>query len=309
MLKNSKILVFGANGLVGSNLYKKLLDDKYINTIGITSKDADLRIEKEAESIFKLHKPEYVFLCAAKVGGIKANNTYPVEFLYDNIMIEMNIIKLCYKYSVSKLLFLGSNCIYPKECEQPITEDMLLTGPLEPTNKPYAIAKIAGIELCDAYNREYNTNFISVMPINIYGPGDKYNNENSHMLPSLIHKIHTAKINNEPNVHLWGDGTPLRECMYAEDLAEALILIMNSYNDKELINIGGGEEYTIKEIANIIKDVIEYKGNILFDINNLNGTPRKVLDNSKLKKLNWHPKTKLKDGIINIYKEYLKLYK
>jgi GDP-L-fucose synthase len=300
---NKKIYIAGHNGMVGSSLYRNL---SKTNNIIITksSKELDLRNQKNVNDFFEKEKPEYVFLCAAYVGGIYANNTYRADFIYNNLMIEANIIHAAYNNNVEKLLFLGSSCIYPKYANQPIKESELLSGYLEYTNEPYAIAKIAGLKLCESYNDQYNCNFISAMPTNLYGSNDNYDLKNSHVLPALIRKFHEAKINNLPYVEIWGDGTARREFMYVDDLAEALIFLMDNYNNKEIINVGTGLDITISDLAILIKKIIGYSGDISYNTNMPNGTIRKLLDISKLTKLGYTHKISLEEGILRTYNSY-----
>ena len=292
-----KIYVAGHNGLVGSSIKRRLERDGYNNIICRSSSELDLRRQDAVEIFFERERPDYVFLAAAKVGGIAANNTFPAQFIYENIMIEANVINAAYIYKVKKLLFLGSSCIYPKFAEQPIKEEYLLDGKLEPTNEPYAIAKIAGIKMCESYNRQYGTNFISVMPTNLYGPNDNFNLETSHVLPALIRKFHEAKAENRSHVVLWGTGKVSREFLYVDDLADAAVYLMNTYDSSGIVNIGAGEDLTIQELANIVKEVVGYKGEIVYDTTKPDGTPRKLLDTSKLNSLGWKAKTSLKQGI------------
>lgn len=308
MNKESKIYVAGHRGLVGSAIVRTLRANGYNNLLFKTSKELDLRKQAEVEAFFAQESPDYVFLSAAKVGGINANNIYRAEFLYDNLMIEANIINSAYLHKVKKLLFLGSSCIYPKLCPQPMKEDYLLTGFLEPTNEPYAIAKITGIKLCENYCRQYGVNFISAMPTNLYGPQDNFDLANSHVLPALIRKFHEAKISNSKHVEVWGTGSALREFLYADDLAKALIFLMENYHDIEFINVGTGEEVAIKELALIIKAVVGYEGELKFDTSKPDGTPRKLLDTSKLHSLGWQAETSLKEGIEITYKWFLENY-
>ncbi|NEO29301.1 MAG: GDP-L-fucose synthase [Symploca sp. SIO3C6] len=308
MNKESKIYVAGHRGLVGSAIVRTLRANGYDNLILKTSQELDLRKQTEVEAFFAQEHPDYVFLAAAKVGGINANNIYRAEFLYDNLMIEANIINSAYLHKVKKLLFLGSSCIYPKLCPQPMKEDYLLTGFLEPTNEPYAIAKITGIKLCENYCRQYGVNFISAMPTNLYGPQDNFDLANSHVLPALIRKFHEAKISNSQYVEVWGTGSALREFLYADDLAKALIFLMENYQDIEFINVGTGEEVAIKELALIIKAVVGYEGELKFDTSKPDGTPRKLLDTSKLNALGWQAETSLKEGIEITYKWFLDNY-
>lgn len=306
MDKNSKIYIAGHRGMVGSALVRSLVAKGFTNIIHRTSKELDLIRQNDVESFFEKEKPEYVFLAAAKVGGIHANNTYPAEFIYNNLMIESNIIHSAYKYGVKKLLFLGSSCIYPKLSEQPIKEKYLLTGPLESTNEAYAIAKITGIELCKFYRRQYGCDFISAMPTNLYGINDNFNLKTSHVLPALIRKIHEAKINNQDQVVMWGTGKPKREFLYVDDLADACIHLMNNYSDEIHVNIGTGEDLEIRELVEIIKEVIGYEGEIANDLSKPDGTPRKLLDVSKLHETGWKHKIQLEEGIKKVYSWYLK---
>ena len=305
MKKNSKIYVAGHRGLVGSAIVRNLEERGFTNIIGKTHKELDLTRQDEVEKFFETEKPEYVFLAAAKVGGIQANNTTPAEFIYDNLMIETNIINSAYKNKVKKLLFLGSSCIYPKFAEQPIKEEYLLTGELEPTNEAYAIAKITGIELCKFYRRQYGCDFISAMPTNLYGINDNFDLETSHVLPALIRKFHEAKINNAEEVVMWGTGKPLREFMYVDDLADALVHLMLNYSAEIHINMGTGKDLTIGELAEIVKEVVGYKGKIVNDLSKPDGTPRKLLDVSRLESTGWKYKTELKEGIEKVYEWYL----
>ena len=301
MKKESKIYVAGHNGMVGSALVRKLVKEGYSNLVFRTSKELDLRNQSAVDVFFNTEMPDYVFLAAAKVGGIHANNTYRGEFLYDNLMMECNIIHAAKNNHVKKLMFFGSSCIYPKMAPQPLKEEYLLTGLLEYTNEPYAIAKIAGIKLCDAYRSQYGCNFISVMPTNLYGPNDNYDLENSHVLPALIRKFHEAKKNNQHEVVMWGTGSPLREFLHADDLADACFFLMNHYNEPGLVNIGVGEDIAIRELALMIKDVVGYKGAIVHDLSKPDGTPRKLMDVSRINALGWRAKTGLKEGIKGVY--------
>lgn len=305
MEKNSKIYVAGHRGLVGSAIVRNLQERGFTNIIGKSHKELDLTRQDEVEKFFEVEKPEYVFLAAAKVGGIQANNTTPAEFIYDNLMIETNIINSSYKNKVKKLLFLGSSCIYPKFAQQPIKEEYLLTGELEPTNEAYAIAKITGIELCKFYRRQYGCDFISAMPTNLYGINDNFDLETSHVLPALIRKFHEAKINNMKEVVIWGTGKPLREFMYVDDLADALVHLMLNYSDEIHVNMGTGKDLTIGELAEIVKKVVGFKGKIVNDLTKPDGTPRKLLDVSRLEATGWRYKTELKEGIEKVYKWYL----
>lgn len=297
MKRNSKIYIAGHRGLVGSAMVRRLKAEGYSNLVTPTSRELDLRSQEKVEDFFKRERPEYVFLAAGKVGGILANNTYPADFIYDNISIQTHVIHSAYKYKVKKLLNLGSSCIYPKLAPQPMKEEYLLDGKLEPTNEPYAVAKIAGIKMCQSYNRQYGTNFISAMPTNLYGPNDNFELYNSHVLPALIRKFHEAVINNSPGVEIWGTGTPHREFLYVEDLADACIFLMNNYDDSEIINAGIGEDISIRDLAELIKKIVGFKGEIEFDTSKPDGTPRKLLDVSKIKNLGWSAKTSLEDGI------------
>lgn len=303
MQKNSRIYVAGHRGMVGSAIVR-LLDAKgFTNILTSTSTETDLRNQAQVNAFFEKNKPEYVFMAAAKVGGIHSNNTYRAEFLYDNLMIEANIIEASRKNEVEKLLFLGSSCIYPKMAPQPIREEHLLTGTLEYTNEPYAIAKIAGIKLCEAYRDQYGCNFISVMPTNLYGPNDNYDLNNSHVLPAMIRKFHEAKKNGSASVVIWGTGTPRREFMHVDDLADACFFLMEYYNEKEFVNIGFGEDITILDLAKLVKDTVGYEGDIIHDLTKPDGTPRKLMDSSKLNGLGWKPATTLAEGIRAVYEE------
>lgn len=305
MEKNSKIYVAGHRGLVGSAIVRNLKERGFTNLLVRTHKELDLKRQEDVEEFFEQEKPEYVFLAAAKVGGIHANSTYPAEFIYDNLMIESNIIHSSYKNKVKKLLFLGSSCIYPKFAEQPIKEEYLLTGELEETNEAYAIAKITGIELCKFYRRQYGCDFISAMPTNLYGINDNFDLETSHVLPALIRKIHEAKIANKEEVVIWGTGKPLREFMYVDDLADALVHLMLNYSEEIHVNMGTGKDISIGELAEVVKEVIGYKGEIVNDLSKPDGTPRKLLDVSKLEATGWKYKIELKEGIEKTYKWYL----
>lgn len=291
--------------MVGGAIKRVLEEKGYENLIFKTHKDLDLTNQAEVDKFFKEEKPEYVFLAAAKVGGIYANNTYPADFLYENMMLEMNVIHAAWKNNVKKLLFLGSSCIYPKMAPQPMKEDCLLTSSLEKTNEGYALAKISGLKYCEYLNRQYGTNFISVMPTNLYGPGDNYHPENSHVLPALIRRFHEAKIQNSKEVVCWGDGSPLREFLYVDDLADLCVFLMNHYNESETVNAGSGEELSIRELAETVASKIGYEGNIRWDIEKPNGTPRKLLDISKIKKMGWSAKVNLETGIIMAYNDFL----
>lgn len=306
MDKDSKIYVAGHNGLVGSAICRQLEKQGYKNIIKRSHLELDLTRQVDVENFFKQEKPEYVFLAAAKVGGIKANDTYPADFIMDNIKIEFNIIDSAFKNEVKKLLFLGSTCIYPKNCPQPIKEEYLLTSELEKTNEAYALAKIAGLKACSYYKKQYRANFISAMPCNLYGIGDNFDLENSHVLPALIRKFHEAKIKNLDTVEVWGTGKPLREFLFSDDLGEACIFLMNNYNGNEHINVGFGTDLSIKELAEIIKEIVGFKGQIVFDVSKPDGTFKKLTDITKIKNLGWLPKINLKDGIQIVYKWFLK---
>jgi len=306
MDKYSKIYVAGHKGLVGSAIVRNLKAKGYENIIYRTHNELDLINQKEVENFFKDEKPEYVFLAAAKVGGINSNNTYPADFIYENMMIQNNVIKSAHDFKVKKLLFLGSTCIYPKLAEQPISESELLTGSLEPTNEAYAIAKISGLEMCKFYKRQYGDNFISCMPTNLYGPNDNYDLKNSHVLPALLRKFHEAKLYNHDDVEIWGTGTPLREFLYVDDMADACTFLMENYNGEEHVNIGTGEEITIKELAEVIRKVVGFKGNIRFNASMPDGTPRKLSNINKIKNMGWKAKVNLYDGITVTYQNYIK---
>ena len=305
MEKNAKIYVAGHRGMVGSAIVRALKNQGYTNIITRTSKELDLRRQIDVEEFFASEKPDYVFLAAAKVGGILANNEAPADFMYDNMILEMNVIHEAYKNKVKKLMFLGSSCIYPRMAPQPMKEDCLLTSELEKTNEAYALAKISGLKYCEYLNRQYNTDFISVMPTNLYGPNDNYHPEHSHVLPALIRRFHEAKENNLNEVVIWGTGTPLREFLYVDDLADACVYLMNTYSGNETVNLGTGKELSIKELAELVKKVVGFKGNITFDTTKPDGTPRKLLDVSKLEKLGWKYKTELEDGIKLAYEDFL----
>lgn len=304
MLKNSKVYVAGHRGMVGSAIVRKLQAEGFSNIITRTSSELDLRNQADVEHFFSAEKPDFVFLAAAKVGGIHANNTYRADFLFDNLMIEANIINAAYKSGVEKLMFLGSSCIYPKMAPQPLREDYLLTGELEPTNEPYAIAKIAGIKLCEAYRDQYGCNFISVMPTNLYGYNDNYDLNNSHVLPALIRKFHEAKEAGAPTVTVWGTGSPMREFLFADDLAEACFFLMQNYDGKELVNIGTGEDVSIKDLALLVKEVVGFEGSLEFDTSKPDGTPRKLMDVSKLHSLGFKHSTELREGIALAYADF-----
>jgi GDP-L-fucose synthase len=301
MEKKSKIFVAGHRGMVGSAIVKDLENQGYTNIIYKTSTELNLIDQQALRSFFESEKPEYVFLAAAKVGGIIANNTYRADFIYENILIQSNVIHQSYLNNVKKLLFLGSTCIYPKLAPQPLKEDYLLTGLLEETNEPYAIAKIAGIKMCDAYRAQYGCNFISVMPTNLYGFNDNYDLQNSHVLPALLRKFHEAKINNQTQVEVWGTGEPLREFLHASDMANACVYLMQNYNDEGFVNIGTGNEISIKDLAFLIKKIVGFQGTIVFDSTKPSGTPRKLTDITKLTNLGWKYKIELENGIRNVY--------
>ncbi|ONI45555.1 GDP-fucose synthetase [Candidatus Epulonipiscium fishelsonii] len=305
MNKNDKIFVAGHRGLVGSQILECLKEQGYTNLITRTHQELDLQNQQAVKDFFSKEKPEYVFLAAAHVGGIHANNTYPADFIMKNLQIECNVIDSSYKNKVKKLLFLGSSCIYPKFCGQPMKEEYLLTSELEKTNEAYAIAKIAGLKMCEYYNKQYGTNFVSVMPTNLYGPNDNFDLENSHVLPALLRKVHEAKLNNSPTIEVWGSGKPLREFLYVKDMAEACIYIMENYNETPFLNIGTGVEISIRDLAETIKEVVSYDGTLVFNAEKPDGTPRKLLDVSKLHNLGWHHKVDLKEGIKKTYNWYL----
>ncbi|MEK3885265.1 GDP-L-fucose synthase [Paenibacillus sp. PL2-23] len=302
---HSKIYIAGHRGLVGSAINRRLEQEGYTNLIYRTSAELDLRNQLEVEKFFSMEQPEYVFLAAAKVGGIVANNTYPADFIRDNLMIQNNIIDAAYRNGVKKLLFLGSTCIYPKFAPQPMKEEYLLTGELEPTNEPYAIAKIAGIKMCQSYNRQYGTKYISVMPTNLYGPNDNFDLQSSHVLPALIRKFHEAKQANAEFVEVWGTGTPRREFLYSDDLADACVYLMNHYESDEIVNIGVGSDISIKELAELVSSTVGFEGAITFNTSKPDGTPRKLVDVSKLNNLGWKSSTALEVGIKQAYEWFL----
>ena len=318
MNKNAKIYIAGHRGLVGSALMRQLQTQGYENLVTRTHDELDLTNQLAVEIFFDAEKPEYVFLAAAKVGGIHANNTYPAEFIQENLAIQSNVIHQSYVCGVKRLLFLGSSCIYPKDCPQPIKEEFLLTGPLEPTNRPYALSKIAGIEMCWSYNRQYGTKFLAMMPTNLYGPGDNYHPENSHVIPAMIRKFHWAKVSNQDTVTIWGTGTPKREFLYSDDMAEACVFVMN-LNDEQfkpllaadrndglppLLNLGSDNDLTIAELANLIKEVVGFEGEIVLDSTKPDGTMRKLMDSARLNQLGWNVKTQLKDGLTSTYQDF-----
>ncbi len=301
MQKSSKIYIAGHTGMVGSAIYRNLTAAGYTNIIGRSSAELDLRFQEKVIHYFERERPAYVFLAAAKVGGILANNQYRAEFLYDNLMIQANIIHASFLTGVEKLLFLGSSCIYPKNAPQPLKEEYLLTGLLEETNEPYAIAKIAGIKMCEAYRSQYSCNFISAMPTNLYGPNDNYDLQGSHVLPALIRKFHEAKKNGSPEVMIWGSGTPLREFMHVDDLGAASVFLMKTYNEAGFINVGSGDEISILDLAKLVKKIVGYEGTIIHDISKPDGTPRKLMDNTRLTQLGWKSTITLEDGIRSVY--------
>jgi GDP-L-fucose synthase len=303
MNKQDKIYVAGHRGMVGSAIIRKLQAEGFTNIVSRTSKELDLRNQQAVADFFASEKPDYVYLAAAKVGGIVANNTYRADFIYENIMIQSNIIHQSYVNKVKKLMFLGSSCIYPKMAPQPLKEEYLLTGLLEQTNEPYAIAKIAGIKMCDAYRAQYGCNFISVMPTNLYGPNDNYDLKNSHVLPALISKFHTAKVKNDATVEIWGTGSPLREFLHADDLAAACFYLMQNYNEAGLVNIGVGEDITIKDLALLVKKIVGFQGELKFDTSKPDGTPRKLMDVGKLHSFGWKHTINLEEGITAVYNE------
>lgn len=306
MNKTDKIYIAGHRGMVGSALVRKLTAEGHTNLVYRTSKELDLTNQQAVRDFFAKEKPAYVILAAAKVGGIHANNVYRAQFLYENLMIESNIIHSSHENDVKKLLFLGSSCIYPKMAPQPLKEESLLTGLLEQTNEPYAIAKIAGIKLAESYRRQYDRNFISAMPTNLYGPNDNYDLNNSHVLPALIRKFHTAKITNAPSVEVWGTGSPMREFLHVDDLADACYFLLMNYNEELFVNIGTGEDLTIKALAEMIKDIVGYEGELKWNTEKPDGTPRKLMDVGKLHKLGWKHKIDLRDGITSVYAEFAK---
>ncbi|MFL9609791.1 GDP-L-fucose synthase family protein [Methylobacillus sp. Pita2] len=322
MNKHARIYVAGHRGLVGSAIVRNLEAKGYTNILKRTHAELDLTDEKATDQFFAEYKPEYVFLAAAKVGGIVANNTYPAEFIRDNLAIQTNVIHSAWKHGVTRLLFLGSSCIYPKHAPQPMKEEHLLTGPLEPTNRPYALAKIAGIEMCWSYNRQYGTQYLAAMPTNLYGPGDNYHPENSHVIPALLRKFNEAKRNHQPTVTVWGTGTPRREFLYSDDMADACVYLMNLPQDQyrallgsdesqsgrfepPLINVGVGEDITIKALAELVKQIVDYQGNIEFDATKPDGTPRKLMDVTRLTKAGWRANTALKQGLVIAYQDFL----
>lgn len=306
MNKQSKIFIAGHNGMVGSAIHRLLISEGYTNIVVRSSKELDLRNQLAVYNFFKTERPEYVFLAAARVGGIQANATYRGEFIYDNLMIQSNVIEMSRMSDVKKLLFLGSSCIYPKMCPQPIKEEYLLTGALEHSNEPYALAKIAGVKLCENYRKQYGSNFISVMPTNLYGIHDYFNLERAHVLPALLRKFHEAKMHNVPEVQIWGTGMAIREFLYVDDLARACVLLMNTYSGIEFLNIGSGQEVSIKELAELIKKITGYTGTLVYDTSKPDGTPRKVLDSSKIHALGWKTEVSLEFGLKIVYDWFLK---
>lgn len=305
MDRNARIYVAGHRGLVGSAIVRKLTAEGYGNLLLRTSGELDLRDQAAVAAFFAAERPDYVFLAAAKVGGIVANNTYPAEFIYDNLMIEANVIHSAYRTGVSKLLFLGSTCIYPKMASQPIREEYLLTGPLEPTNEAYAIAKIAGISLCRSYNRQYGTRFIAAMPTNLYGPNDNFDLEKSHVLPALIRKFHEAKVAGAPSVTIWGTGTPLREFIHVDDVADAALYLMRHHEGNDIVNIGSGEEISIRDLALLVKKIVGFEGELVFDASKPDGTPRKLSDVSRLHSLGWRHRIGLEEGVGGTYEWFV----
>lgn len=309
MNKQDKIFVAGHRGMVGSAIVRKLIHEGYTNIITRTSGDLNLMNQRDVMSFFETEKPDYVFLAAAKVGGIYANNTYRAEFLYNNLMIEANVIHAAHCNHVKKLLFLGSSCIYPKMAPQPLTEDALLTGELEPTNEPYAIAKIAGIKLCESYRDQYGDNFISAMPTNLYGPNDNYDLNNSHVLPALIRKFHEAKIHQQTQVEVWGTGSPLREFLHVDDLADACYFLMLQYNEKSFVNVGTGNDLSIKALAELVKNIVGFEGKLVWNSSKPDGTPRKLMNVARIESLGWKHQIGLEEGIKSVYQEFVQNYK
>lgn len=304
MEKQSKIYVAGGNGMVGSAIVRKLKNDGFQNIVVTRSSEVDLRNQSQTEKFFETQKPDYVVLAAAKVGGILANNTYRAEFLYDNLMIESNVIHQSYAHGVKKLLFLGSSCIYPKLAPQPLKEDYLLSGFLEHTNEPYAVAKIAGIKLCESYRLQYGCDFISAMPTNLYGPNDNYDLKNSHVIPALLRKFHEAKLDRKSFVEIWGTGTPLREFLHVDDLAAACVFLMKEYSELQFVNIGTGEDLSIRALAELIMEITGYQGELRFDTSKPDGTPRKLMDVSRIKSTGWEPKIDLRTGLQEVYRAH-----
>ncbi len=308
MEKTAKIFVAGHRGLVGSAISRQLRSHGYERLLERNHAELDLTCQQAVDAFFQLEQPEYVFLAAAKVGGILANNSYPADFIYQNLMMETNVIQAAHRSGVKKLLFLGSSCIYPRLCPQPIREECLMTGPLEPTNEPYAMAKLAGISLCNAYRRQYGCNFISVMPTNLYGPGDNFDLDNSHVLPALLRKFHEAKVNYQASVTIWGSGAPRREFLFVDDLAEACVFLMQHYNEAGIVNIGRGQDLTIAELAAMLADTVGYKGELVYDRTKPDGTPQKLLDVRKINALGWQAKTDLGQGLAKTYAWFVDNY-
>lgn len=305
MEKDALIYIAGHQGMVGSAILRKLRAQGYTNFLLKTSQELDLRNQSSVDTLFQIYEPQYVFLAAARVGGIGANHKYPGQFIYDNLLIQSHVIHASFESGVKKLLFFGSSCIYPKYASQPISESQLLAGPLEETNEAYAIAKIAGIKMCQAYKSQYGCNFVSVMPTNLFGPNDNYDLNTAHVLPSLLRKIYEAKQNNHPFVEVWGSGTPRREFLHVDDLADAAVFIMNEYDGREIVNVGSGEDITIEELAEMIKDIVGYEGSLTFNIQKPDGTPRKLLDNTKINSLGWKPSISLESGIRSVLTDYI----
>ena len=305
MTEQIKIYVAGHRGMVGSAILRKLATKGYTNVVTRTHAELDLLDQSSVSTFFQLEKPDYVFLAAAKVGGIHANNTLRAEFIYQNLVMEANIVHAAWLAGVKRLLFLGSSCIYPRDCPQPIKEEYLLTGPLEPTNEPYAIAKIAGIKLCESYNQQYGTQYVSVMPTNLYGPNDNYDLNNSHVLPALIRKAHEAKIRGDTELVVWGSGKPMREFLYVDDMADACVYLMESGIGEGIFNVGTGQDVTIRELAETVMSVVGFKGNIVFDASKPDGTPRKLLNVNRMRQLGWQAQTSLRDGIDKAYADFL----
>lgn len=307
-MKSKKIFVAGHQGMVGSAILRNLKNQGYVNCITATRNELDLCIQADVYQFLKYHRPEYIFIAAAKVGGIHANNTYRADFIYQNIMIQTNIIHSAWRLGIQNLLFLGSSCIYPRECPQPIIEDYLLTGPLEPTNEPYAISKIAGIKMCESYNRQYGTQYISVMPTNLYGPNDNYNLHTSHVVPALIRKCYEAKLNHLSEVCIWGSGKPRREFLYVDDMADACVRLMEGQPQHAIYNVGMGEDLTIKELAETIADIVGFHGQIKFDTTKPDGTPQKLLNIDRIREFGWQPTTSLEQGLLKAYENFLVKY-
>lgn len=305
-MKNNKIFVAGHKGMVGSAIVRNLNSKGYSNIIKASRSQLDLCQQDQVYQFLKKQQPDYIFIAAAKVGGIQANNIYRAEFIYQNLMVQNNIVHAAWQLGIERLLFLGSSCIYPKLCPQPIMEDYLLTGPLEQTNEPYAIAKIAGVKLCESYNRQYGTQYVSVMPTNLYGPNDNYHLNNSHVVPALIRKFHEAKIANQPDVEIWGSGRPRREFLYVDDMADACVQLMEGHPTYQLYNVGSGEDLTIFELANLVSSVVGYQGQLKFDSSKPDGTPQKLLNIDRIKEFGWNPTTKLNEGLKKAYQDYLK---